>query len=172
MEERGKEGKEPREGDKEGKEGPREGDKEILQVIISSNSSSSFFLFCPFAPFASGCPSASFLLCARVHARTRAVGELGRDNSSPFLIDTLPYHLHRPDASTHTEMTDNVDSEPLSSMTIMQLRNVCKAKGLKPSSWDLAKLIVQIEGASGSSSGAPLCECQTSGCSLTRSQLI
>jgi hypothetical protein len=56
-------------------------------------------------------------------------------------------------------MTDNVDSEPLSSMTIMQLRNVCKAKGLKPSSWDLAKLIVQIEGASGSSSsGAPLCD--------------
>jgi hypothetical protein len=39
-------------------------------------------------------------------------------------------------------MADNAD---LSSMTITQLRNTCKAKGMTPSSWDPAKIIFQIE---------------------------
>jgi hypothetical protein len=39
-------------------------------------------------------------------------------------------------------MADNTD---LSGMTIMQLRNMCKAKGMTPSSWDPAKIIAQIE---------------------------
>ena len=42
--------------------------------------------------------------------------------------------------------TTNVD---LSSMTAKQLRNVCTARGMTPVSWDIKKLISQIE------SGAP-----------------